>query len=63
MFRLLNELLDRHKRYIVGAGNTRDFEDVVPPLVEAVSDVLCIDSSEGYSAWQANSIKINREKY
>ena len=42
------ELLDSHKRYIVGAGiNTRDFAERVPALVEAGADVLCIDSSEG----------------
>lgn len=59
-----NELLDNHKRYIVGAGiNTRDFAERVPALVEAGADVLCIDSSEGYSAWQANTIKWIREKY
>ena len=59
-----NELLDNHKRYIVGAGiNTRDYETRVPALVEAGADVLCIDSSEGYSAWQANTIKWIREKY
>ena len=29
----------------------------------ARADVLCIDSSEGYSAWQANTIKWIREKY
>ena len=59
-----NELLDNHKRYIVGAGiNTRDYAERVPALVEAGADVLCIDSSEGYSAWQANTIKFIREKY
>lgn len=59
-----NELLDAHKRYMVGAGiNTRDFATRVPALVEAGADVLCIDSSEGYSAWQKNTIKFIREKY
>lgn len=59
-----NELLDSDKRYMVGAGiNTRDFADRVPALVEAGADVLCIDSSEGYSCWQANTIKWIREKY
>ena len=47
------ELLDEHKRYVVGAGiNTRDYAERVPALVEAGADVLCIDSSEGYSEWQ-----------
>ena len=59
-----NELLDADKRYMVGAGiNTRDFAERVPALVEAGADVLCIDSSEGYSCWQANTIKWIREKY
>jgi len=59
-----NELLDDHKRYIVGAGiNTRDYKERVPALIEAGADVLCIDSSEGYSAWQANTIKWIRENY
>lgn len=47
------ELLDSSKRYVVGAGiNTRDFAERVPALVEAGADVLCIDSSEGFSEWQ-----------
>ena len=59
-----NELLDSDKRYMVGAGiNTRDFAERVPALVDAGVDVLCIDSSEGYSCWQANTIKWIREKY
>ncbi len=48
-----NELLDEHKRYVIGAGiNTRDYEKRVPALLEAGADVLCIDSSEGFSDWQ-----------
>ena len=59
-----DELLDAQKRYIVGAGiNTRDYEERVPALVEAGADVLCIDSSEGFSEWQARTIKWIREKY
>lgn len=59
-----NELLDKDKRYIVGAGiNTRDFEERVPALVEAGADVLCIDSSEGFSEWQKRTITWIREKY
>lgn len=59
-----NELLDDHKRYVVGAGiNTRDYEQRVPALVEAGADILCIDSSEGYSEWQADTIKFIRDKY
>ena len=59
-----NELLDNHKRYIVGAGiNTRDYEERIPALVNAGADVLCIDSSEGFSEWQARTLKFVREKY
>ncbi|MCQ5122694.1 IMP dehydrogenase [Massilicoli timonensis] len=59
-----NELLDEHKRYIVGAGiNTRDYETRVPALVEAGADVLCIDSSEGFSQWQAITLKWIRDHY
>ena len=58
------ELLDSQKRYVVGAGiNTRDYEERVPALVEAGVDVLCIDSSEGYSEWQARTIGWIREHY
>lgn len=59
-----NEILDEHKRYIVGAGvNTRDYEERIPALVDAGADILCIDSSEGYSEWQAETLKFVREKY
>ncbi|MBQ9021652.1 MAG: IMP dehydrogenase [Eggerthellaceae bacterium] len=58
------EMLDEYKRYLVGAGiNTRDYEERVPALVEAGADVLCIDSSEGYSEWQARTLAWVRERY
>ena len=58
------ELLDKNKRFMVGAGiNTRDYEKRVPALVEAGADVLCIDSSEGYSCWQAKTLEFIRKKY
>ncbi len=58
------ELLDKAKRYVVGAGiNTRDFAERIPALVEAGADVLCIDSSEGYTEWQKRTIDFVREKY
>ena len=60
----VNELLDEDKRYIVGAGiNTRDYKERVPALIEAGVDVLCIDSSEGFSEWQKLTIEWIREKY
>ena len=59
-----NELLDKTKRYVVGAGiNTRDYAERVPALIEAGADVLCIDSSEGFSEWQKRTIAWIREKY
>ncbi len=58
------ELLDSNKRYVVGAGiNTLDYEKRVPALVEAGADVLCIDSSEGYTVWQEQTLAFIREKY
>ena len=60
----VNELLDCHKSYMVGAGiNTRDYRERVPALVEAGADCLCIDSSEGYSEWQKRTIDFIRETY
>ncbi len=59
-----NELLDAQKRYVVGAGiNTRDYAVRVPALVNAGADVLCIDSSEGFSEWQKLTIAWIREHY
>ena len=59
-----NELLDASKRYVVGAGiNTRDFAKRVPALIEAGADVLCIDSSEGFTEWQKITIDWIREHY
>ena len=58
------ELLDDEKRFMVGAAiNTRDYEQRVPALVEAGADVLCIDSSEGYTEWQKRTIAWIREHY
>lgn len=58
------ELHDAKKRYVVGAGiNTRDYEERIPALLEAGVDILCIDSSEGYSEWQSRTIAWVREKY
>lgn len=58
------ELLDSEKRYVVGAGiNTRDHKDRVPALIEAGADVLCIDSSEGFSEWQKRTLDFIRDTY
>ena len=59
-----NELLDADKRYIVGAGiNTRDYQERIPALLDAGADVLCIDSSEGFTDWQKFTIAWVREQY
>ncbi len=58
------ELIDTSKRYMVGAGiNTRDYAERIPALLDAGADVLCIDSSEGYSEWQKIVLDFVREKY
>ena len=59
-----DSLLDENKRYIVGAGiNTRDYEQRIPALVEAGVDLICMDSSDGYSVWQKNTIEWVRAHY
>ena len=47
-----------------GAGiNTRDFMDRVPALVDAGVDILCVDSSDGYTEYQRDTIRWIKEKY
>jgi IMP dehydrogenase len=59
-----NELSDEHKKLIVGAGiNTRDYEIRVPKLVEAGVDVVCMDSSDGFSEWQKETLAYIRKNY
>lgn len=58
------EMVDSNKRLVVGAGiNTRDYEERVPALVEAGADILCVDSSDGFSEWQAETLAWIRKKY
>lgn len=58
------ELLDEKKRYLVGAGvNTRDYKERIPALIEAGVDVLCIDSSDGFSTWQSDVIDFVKKNY
>ena len=58
------ELSDSEKKLIVGAGiNTRDYKERVPALVNAGVDVLCIDSSDGFSEWQKETLKYIKEAY
>lgn len=59
-----SELLDAHKRLIVGAGiNTRDYAERVPALIDAGADILCIDSSDGFSDWQKDTLTWIRTTY
>ncbi|MCC6933455.1 MAG: IMP dehydrogenase [Deltaproteobacteria bacterium] len=58
------ELIDEKKRLRVGAGiNTRDYKERVPELVKAGADVLCIDSSDGFSEWQKNALVWIKKEY
>ena len=58
------ELLDSNHRYIVGAGiNTRDYMERVPALLKAGVDVMCLDSSEGFTEWQARSLHDIHDKF
>ena len=57
-------MLDQHKRLVVGAGiNTRDYRERVPALVEAGADLLCVDSSDGFTEWQYETIKTIKEQF
>ena len=59
-----NELSGTDKKLLVGAGiNTRDYMERVPALVEAGVDVLCIDSSDGYSEWQCETLQWIKKEY
>ena len=52
------------KKLLVGAGiNSRDYKDRVPALIEAGVDVLCIDSSDGYSEWQYETLTWIKKEY
>lgn len=62
--RFANESVDGEKRFLVGAGvNTRDYEDRIPALVEAGADLLCVDSSDGYSVWQQRTLDFARRMH
>jgi IMP dehydrogenase len=60
----LNETIDADKRFRVGAGvNTHDYRERIPTLVQAGADLLCIDSSDGYSQWQLDTLSFVRAEY
>ncbi|MBF0431333.1 MAG: IMP dehydrogenase [Fibrobacteria bacterium] len=59
-----DELLDNEKRFVVAAGiNTHDYRERVPALVEAGANVLCFDSSDGYTEFQKEAALWVRKKY
>lgn len=59
-----DELSDATKKLLVGAGiNTRDYKERVPALIEAGVDALCIDSSDGYSEWQQETLEWVKSNY
>lgn len=59
-----NELSDANKKLMVGAGiNSRDYKERVPALVAAGADVLCVDSSDGFSAWQRETIEYVKKEF
>ncbi len=59
-----NELHDNNKKLMTGAGiNSRDYKERVPALIEAGADILCVDSSDGFSEWQAETLRYVKEKY
>lgn len=58
------QLLDTKKRLIVGAGiNTRDYSERVPALLEAEVDILCVDSSDGFTEYQRDTIQYIKENH
>ncbi len=59
-----DESIDVEKRLMVGAGiNTRDYRERIPVLLEAGADILCIDSSDGFSDWQRDLLAWVRDEY
>jgi IMP dehydrogenase len=62
--RFPGQLIDAAKRLRAGAGvNTHDYRDRIPALVEAGADVLCFDSSDGYSDWQADALRWSKRQF
>jgi len=58
------ELVDNHRRLKVGAGiNSHDFMERVPALLAAGADAFCLDSSDGYSEYQADAIKSLKQNF
>jgi IMP dehydrogenase len=52
------ELSDDNMKLLVGAGiNSRDYKERVPALIEAGVDVMCLDSSDGFSEYQKETLE------
>ena len=59
-----DELTDDHKRLFVGAAlNTFDYKERAKALMEAGTDCLCMDSSDGFTEWQAKAGAELRKEY
>jgi len=59
-----DQIVDKSKRLIAAAAvNTHDFRDRVPALVESGVDILSIDSSDGFSSYQRDTIEWIRAQY
>lgn len=59
-----DELTDSRKRLLVGAAlNTFDYKERAKALVDAGVDVLCLDSSDGYTEWQVEACRYLRKEY
>ncbi len=58
------ELSDDNKKLLVGAGiNSRDYKERVPALIASGVDILCVDSSDGYSVWQKETVEYVKKEY
>lgn len=59
-----DELTDLKKRLFVGAAlNTFDYQERAKALVDAGADVLCFDSSDGYTEYQKDAACAVRKEY
>ncbi|HEY1699861.1 MAG TPA: IMP dehydrogenase [Trebonia sp.] len=43
--------------------NSRDYSERIPALVAAGTDLLCLDSSDGFSVWQRRTLEFARSAY
>ncbi|NLM10923.1 MAG: IMP dehydrogenase [Clostridiaceae bacterium] len=58
------QLMDSRKRLMVGAGiNTWDYKERVPELINAEVDVLCVDSSDGFTEYQRDTLQYIKENF